>query len=79
MKYREPKTKSGRPLLGVTISYNPNNSIIRRWFINGEAAPVAKIANMLGYPSKDSLHHAIKKYGIQLIMLKGLDACKQNN
>ena len=77
MKFYEPKTKSGKPLLGVTINYNPqHNAHSFRWFINGEAAGVDKVASLLEYPHKVALQRAIKEYGISLVMLKGLEQCK---
>ena len=76
MKFNEPKTKSGKPLLGVTLGYNPHNAHTFRWFINGEKACVDKVASLLEYPHKVSLQKAIKDYGINLVMIKGLDHCK---
>ena len=55
MKIIEPKTKTGRPILGVTITHHPDNTV-NRWYINGEKVTLEKIAKLLGYASKSQLH-----------------------
>lgn len=77
MKFTEPKNKTGKPMLGVTITYNPHNAK-RRWFINGESVYLEKIALLLGYKSKTQFQYATNKYGVNLIMTKGFDNCKTN-
>ena len=73
MKFTEPKTKSGKPLLGATISYNPNNKPMGRWFINGDNVSLEKLASVLEYKNKNQLRLAISKYGVLKVMTKGLD------
>lgn len=73
MKFTEPKTKTGKPLLGVKISYYPENVRTSRWFLNGECAPVEKIAQLLNYKNKDQLMRGIHKHGAAKVISKGLD------
>jgi hypothetical protein len=79
MKLTEPKTKTGKPLLGVTISYNANNSMHNRWFINVEKVTLEKLISVLGYSYKDQFRNAINKYGMINVMRKGLDKLRAEN
>jgi hypothetical protein len=79
MKFTEPKTKTGKPLLGVTISYNPNNKPMGRWFLNDDNVSLEKLASVLDYLNKAQLNNAIKKYGILKVMTKGLDKLRMND
>ena len=76
MKFHEPKTKSGKPLLGVTLTYNEHSHTFK-WFVNGEKAYVKKVCSLLGYSSPSMLHTGIRHYGINLMMMKGLDKCRE--
>ena len=79
MKFNEPKSKTGKPMLGVTIAYYANNRATSRWFLNGESVPLEKISNLLGYKSKGQFSGAVSKYGVALIMTKGLDKLRESN
>ena len=79
MNFTEPKTKTGKPLLGVTVSYNPNNKPMGRWFMNGYNVSLEKLASVLDYLNKNQLNYAIKKYGILKVMTKGLDKLRSDN
>ena len=79
MKFEEPKTRTGNPLLGVYVSYYANNALRNRWYLNSESVPVEKISNLLGYKSKSQFSAAVLKYGVALIMTKGLDKIRESN
>lgn len=79
LKFDEPKTKIGKPLLGVTISYYGNNRPISRWYLNGESVSVEKISTLLGYLNKSQFTGAVSKYGFALLMTKGLDVLRGKN
>lgn len=79
MNFTEPKTKNGKPLLGVIVSYNPNNRIHSRWFINGDNVSLDKLASVLEYATKNQLKLAIRKYGVLKVMTKGLDKLRSEN
>jgi hypothetical protein len=34
VKFEEPKSKTGKPMLGMTIAYYANNRASSRWFLN---------------------------------------------
>ena len=68
MKIIEPKTKTGRPILGVTITHHPDNTV-NRWYINGEKVTLEKIATLLGYASKS--RHGSKPAPKKVINLMG--------
>jgi hypothetical protein len=79
MKFTEPKTKTGKLLLGVTVSYNPNNKPMGRWFINGDNVSLEKLASVLEYLNKGQLRLAMDKYGMVKVMTKGLDKLRAEN
>jgi hypothetical protein len=79
LKFTEPKTKNGKPLLGVTVSYNPNNRIHSRWFINGDNVSLEKLASVLEYKNKNQLNNAMKRHGMFKVMTKGLDKLRSEN
>ena len=70
MKIIEPKTKTGKPLLGVTITHHPDNTV-NRWYINGEKVTLEKIVTLLGYASKSQLYLYIRKYGVKTLLKHG--------
>ena len=70
MKIIEPKTKTGKPLLGVTITHHPDNTV-NRWYINGEKVTLEKIATLLGYASKSQLYLYIRKHGVKTLLTHG--------
>ena len=70
MKIIEPKTKTGKPLLGVTITHYPDNTA-NRWYINGEKVTLEKIATLLGYASKSQLYLYIRKHGVKTLLTHG--------
>lgn len=72
MKIIEPKTKTGRPILGVTITHHPDNTV-NRWYINGEKVTLEKIATLLGYASKSQIYLYIRKHGVQALLTNGSD------
>ena len=79
MKFEEPKSKIGKSMLGVTVSYYANNRPMCRWYLNNEVAPLTKISELLGYSNEHQFKHAISKYGVPLIMMKGLDKLRISN
>ncbi len=79
MKFEEPKSKTGKPMLGVTISYYANNRSSSRWFLNGESAPLPKISELLGYSSVSQFKLAVLDYGVALGLTKGLDKIRESN
>ena len=66
-------------MLGVTIAYYANNRATSRWFLNGESARLPKIAELLGYSSASHFNASIKKYGLALLLTKGLDKLRELN
>jgi hypothetical protein len=78
MKFEEPKSKIGKPMLGVTIAYYVNNRASSRWFLNGVCAPLQKISELLGYSSVGQFKLAISQYGLALMMTKGLDKLRES-
>ncbi|MDA0911752.1 MAG: hypothetical protein O2809_09430 [Proteobacteria bacterium] len=79
MKFEEPKSKTGKPMLGVTIAYYANNRATSRWFLNGVCAPLPKISELLGYSSVSQFKLSIKQYGLALLLTKGLDKIRESN
>ncbi|WP_440994127.1 hypothetical protein [Cysteiniphilum litorale] len=79
MTFNEPKNKSGKPMLGVQVSYFANNRAASRWFLNGEGAPLTKISSLLGYTSVSQFKLAISQHGLALLMMKGLDKLRSSN
>jgi len=79
MKFIEPKSKTGKSMLGVDIAYYANNRNISRWFLNGESAPLTKISDLLGYNSVSQFKLSVKQYGLALVMMKGLDKLRELN
>ena len=64
-------------MLGVEIGYYANNRNTSRWFLNGESAPVEKIANTLSYQTKQQFINATSKHGVALVLSKGIDKLKE--
>ena len=79
MKFEEPKSKTGKPMLGVIIAYYANNRSSSRWFLNGVCAPLTKISDLLGYSSVSQFKLSIKQHGLALLMTKGLDKLRESN
>ncbi|WP_192485220.1 MULTISPECIES: hypothetical protein [Cysteiniphilum] len=79
MKFEEPKSKTGKPMLGVIIAYYSTQSPKKRWYLNGELATTDKIALVLEYRDKFELLRATSKYGVPLVMTKGLDKIRESN
>ena len=79
MKFEEPKNKTGKPMLGVTVSYYASNVKSSRWFLNGERAPLTKISELLNYSSVSQFKLAISQYGLALLLTKGLDKLRTSN
>ena len=71
MKIIEPKTKTGRSTLGVTITHYRDNTF-NRWYINGEKVTLEKIAKLLGYASKSQLYLYIRKHGVKMLLTHGV-------
>ncbi|GGF91878.1 MULTISPECIES: hypothetical protein [Cysteiniphilum] len=79
MRFSEPKSKVGKSMLGVDIGYYANNRNTSRWFLNGESAPLPKIAELLGYSSVSQFKLAMQQYGVALVLSKGLDKLRESN
>jgi hypothetical protein len=79
LKFEEPKNKTGKPMLGVTVTYYANNRASSRWFLNGESAPLTKISDLLGYSSVSQFKLSVKQYGLALLLTKGLDKLRTSS
>ncbi len=66
-------------MLGVQVGYFANNRAASRWFLNGEGAPLPKIAELLGYSSVSQFKLGVKQYGVVLVLSKGLGKLRESS
>ncbi len=78
LNFNEPKKKNGDVALGVSVNYNENNIPKNRWFLNGEYVSLEKLASSLGYASNIQFSYGVKKYGVALMLTRGLDKLKES-
>lgn len=66
----DPKNTDGQPMLGVTITYYPDNKT-SKWYVNGERYNPSRLSSLLNYKSKDQFHRYLKKYGLINLLKNG--------